>query len=193
MMFKKMSGAILPALALALAAGNGTALAAGMPAGSDIKAIQKRVDRLQKELDATKRAADRAAQLADTAQREATAADSDDIKWRFAGSVAANYGSNNMKGSSDTFTGGSFMPIFLVRYKDLLELEAHMEVANNGSETKTSLEYAQLDLFATDWATIVAGKFLSPLGQFQQAIHPPWINKLPTVRQASWRTAGPNP
>lgn len=113
-----------------------------------------------------------------------------DIKFRFAGAVVADYGlsSHASQGmgmgpagsnSNSTFTGGSFMPIFLLKYKDLLEVEAHMEVMNMGGETSTSLEYAQLDLFLNDWATLVTGKFLSPIGQFQQALHPGWINKLP--------------
>lgn len=117
------------------------------------------------------------------------APESSDVKFRFAGAVSADYGISSrapsgtgMSGGAaakSTFTGGSFMPIFLLRYKDLLEVEAHMEVMNMGAETSTSLEYAQLDLFLNDWATLVTGKFLSPIGQFQQALHPAWINKLP--------------
>ncbi len=113
-----------------------------------------------------------------------------DVKFRFAGAVVANYGvsshaSQGMSmapggtGSNSTFTGGAFMPIFLLKYKDLAEIEAHLEFMNMGGETHTSLEYAQIDLFLNDWATVVAGKFLSPIGQFQQSLHPAWVNKLP--------------
>ncbi|NII11197.1 hypothetical protein [Oleiagrimonas sp. C23AA] len=119
------------------------------------------------------------AERARTATAAIAAPENPDIKFRLSGTVVANYTATDSKMMHDTFTGGSFMPIFLVRYKNLMELEAHMEVSNNGNETETSLEYAQLDLFLNDWSTLVAGKFLSPIGQFQQAQHPPWINKLP--------------
>lgn len=175
----KPKQAFLPALTLALLTAAGTAAAAGDPPGGDLDALHKQVDQLQKELKATQRAVNDAQQTAAAARREASAPDNAFIKWRFAGSVVANYTAGNTPGQSNSFGGGAFMPIFLVRYKDLLELESHMEFANNGSETESSLEYAQLDLFATDWATVVAGKFLSPLGQFQQTLHPAWINKLP--------------
>ena len=72
------------------------------------------------------------------------APESSDVKFRFAGAVSADYGISSrapsgtgMSGGAaakSTFTGGSFMPIFLLRYKDLLEVEAHMEVMNMGSE-----------------------------------------------------------
>ncbi len=110
------------------------------------------------------------------------APDSSDVKFRFAGGVTANYGLSS-RGSPESpnssFTGGTFLPIFLLTYKDLLAVEAHLEVTNDGAETSTSLEYAQLDLFLNDWATLVTGKFLSPIGQFQEGLHPAWINKLP--------------
>jgi hypothetical protein len=105
--------------------------------------------------------------------------ESSDLKFRFAGSVEANYGLSRHASPNSSFGGGTFLPIFLVRYKDVAELEAHMEVVNDGSETKTSLEYAQIDLFLNDYSTLVTGKFLSPIGQFQQSLHPGWINKLP--------------
>lgn len=170
---------ILPALVLALAAGSGPVAAADNSSATDLSSLQKQVDQLQKELKATRQAVDKASQQAQTAHREATASDNAYIKWRVAGSVVANYTAGNTPGQSNSFMGGAFMPIFLVRYKDLLELESHLEFRNDGSGTTTSLEYAQLDLFATDWMTVVAGKFLSPVGQFQQALHPAWVNKLP--------------
>ena len=103
----------------------------------------------------------------------ALADDNTDIKYRLSGSVVANWADSTSGMMPNTFAGGAFMPVFLVRDKNLLQLEAHVEVANYGNETETSLEYAQLDLFLNDYMTLVAGKILSPIGQFQQAIHPP--------------------
>jgi hypothetical protein len=84
--------------------------------------------------------------------------------------------------SNGTFQLGSFSPIFHYQYKDLLMMEAEVEMgfdADGGTET--NLEYAALDLFLNDHATLVAGQFLSPIGQFRQNLHPAWINKLPSM------------
>lgn len=199
---------LLKAVALSLAIATMTpAFAADRANAPDLKALQKQVEQLKQQLQAmeqkvndavadTARANDKVQAVkasVDQAKANASAAnanalnalaapDSSDVKFRFAGAVTANYGISS-RGSSEapnsTFTGGSFLPIFLMTYKDLLAVEAHMEVTNDGAETSTSLEYAQLDLFLNDWATLVTGKFLSPIGQFQQALHPAWINKLP--------------
>lgn len=47
--------------------------------------------------------------------------------------------------------------------------------------TETEIEYLAIDLFLNDYATLVAGKFLSPVGYFNQNLHPSWINKLPSA------------
>lgn len=81
-----------------------------------------------------------------------------------------------------SFTVGSFSPIFHFQYRDvvMLESELEVEVEDNG-ETKVTLEYLALDWFMNDYATLVAGKFLSPIGQFRQNLHPSWVNKLPSA------------
>ncbi len=204
------------AIALSLAVAVSTPVfAAGRKEAPDLKAMQHQVEQLKKQLMVMEQKVDAAVTEAAAANQQVKAVkdnvarannnasiananalnamvapENPDIKFRFAGSVAADYGLSSRAsqgmamgpGGSNpksTFTGGSFMPIFLLKYKDLLEVEAHMEVMNMGAETSTSLEYAQLDLFLNDWVTLVTGKFLSPIGQFQQALHPAWINKLP--------------
>lgn len=62
----------------------------------------------------------------------------------------------------------------------LLESELEFEVEDDGTTT-VAIEYLALDLFLNDYATLVAGKFLSPVGFFRQNLHPAWINKLPTA------------
>lgn len=102
------------------------------------------------------------------------------IKFHLSGSVVADFMASDAKGSHNSFIAGKFLPIFLASYSDWLLFEGHMEVTSTSDgSTNTSLEYAQLDFLVNDYLTIVAGKFLSPIGQFQQALHPPWINKLP--------------
>lgn len=74
-----------------------------------------------------------------------------------------------------------FNPIFLFRFSDLLlwESEVNLTIGNTG-QTDTTLEYASLDWFINDYATLVAGKFLTPIGFFVRNLHPTWINPLPS-------------
>ncbi len=67
----------------------------------------------------------------------------------------------------------------LFQYRDLvlLDSELELEVAEDG-ETETNLEYASINVFVNDYLTVVGGKYLSPIGQFKQNLHPTWINKL---------------
>lgn len=77
------------------------------------------------------------------------------------------------------FKMGRFAPIFHYQFRDLvlLESELEIEIAEDGS-AETTLEYLSIDVFLNDYITLVAGKFLSPIGQFRQNLHPSWINKL---------------
>lgn len=102
-----------------------------------------------------------------------------DSQAHLAGYASATYTSTQSGGPNDSFSGVQFSPIFHYQYKDLVMLESELEVetqSNGGTETK--LEYLAIDLFLNDYAIVVAGKFLSPLGQFRQNLHPAWINKL---------------
>lgn len=77
------------------------------------------------------------------------------------------------------FQNARFAPIFHYQIDDLVMLEAEMEFATNADgDTEVALEYLTIDWFMNDHATLVAGKFLSPLGQFRQNFHPSWINKM---------------
>jgi len=72
----------------------------------------------------------------------------------------------------------TFNPIFHYQYKDLFLLEAELEIeVGDDGETEVALEYATIDWIINDHAVLLAGKFLSPLGQFRQNIHPTWVNK----------------
>ncbi len=96
-----------------------------------------------------------------------------------AGYGAATY--TDAKGQNGAFSQAQFSPIFHYQYRDLLMLESELEIsATSEGETETALEYLALDLFVNDYLTVVAGKFLSPIGQFRQNLHPTWINKMPS-------------
>ena len=94
----------------------------------------------------------------------------------------ADVGYTDAQSEDGSFNAGTFAPIFHFQYRDLVMLEAELEigVGNNG-ETDVAIEYLTIDWFASDYTTLVAGKFLSPIGQFRQNLHPSWINKLPSA------------
>ena len=97
-----------------------------------------------------------------------------------AGYADVNY--VNTDSDSGNFKTGAFAPIFHYQYRDLVMLESEIafKVTADG-ETEVDMEYFTVDFFMGDNAALVMGKFLSPLGQFRQNLHPSWINKLPSA------------
>ncbi len=99
-----------------------------------------------------------------------------------AGYASTTYSGSNSSDVNSAFSGAQFNPIFHYQYKNLLMLEAELELeVEDDGGTSTELEYLTIDYFVNDYVTAVAGKFLSPIGQFRQNLHPAWINKLPTA------------
>jgi len=94
----------------------------------------------------------------------------------------ADVGYSDAESEDGSFNVGSFSPIFHFLYRDLVMLESELEfeVGDDG-ETETKLEYLAIDWFINDYLILVGGKFLSPIGQFRQNMHPSWINKLPSA------------
>jgi len=89
---------------------------------------------------------------------------------------------SDRQGQEDGFTSARFAPIFHFQFSDRVLFEGELEVNTNADgETEIAAEYATIDLMLNDYMALVAGKFLSPIGQFRQNVHPAWINKLPTV------------
>jgi len=127
---------------------------------------------MQEETVAARQAAQRAEQAA-TEWKDTTAVT------HLAGYASANYFSpENGNGAF----GVSFNPMFHYQYGDkiLWEAELEIEVEENG-DTGFGLEYSTIDWFLNDNMILVAGKFLSPIGNFRQNLHPSWINKLPSA------------
>jgi len=81
--------------------------------------------------------------------------------------------------SDSSFNVGSFSPIFHYQYRDIVMLESEIEfqILPDG-ETKIDMGYMTIDWFVSDYVAVIAGKFLSPIGQFRQNMHPSWINKM---------------
>lgn len=88
-------------------------------------------------------------------------------------------GYTKKQGKPGSFGLGSFSPIFHFQFADrfMLEAELEFEVDEEG-KSDAGIDYLTIDWFVNDYVAIVAGKFLSPLGQFRQNVHPSWINKL---------------
>ncbi len=165
-------------------------LAAGMgqaQAGDDIESLKAQIRALQQQLQAIEK------KLAEQDKaRSETEAKVDKVakeagEWKQADSVVhlAGYGSigyTDNENAKGRFNQVQFSPIFHYQYKDLMMLESELEITNTADgETNTELEYLTLDLFVNDTMALVAGKFLSPIGQFRQNFHPSWINKLPSA------------
>lgn len=96
-----------------------------------------------------------------------------------AGYGAVTYTDTRQPGVNDSFDLVRFNPIFHYQFLDTVLLESELELnINSDGSTETKLEYLSVDFFLNDYMALVAGKFLSPLGQFRQNLHPLWINKL---------------
>jgi hypothetical protein len=75
------------------------------------------------------------------------------------------------------FYFGEFTPDFLVKLNDWIMLEAEINIGGDGSAGAGS--FLQADFFINDWLTVVGGKFVAPIGWYNERLNNPWINKLP--------------
>ncbi len=75
------------------------------------------------------------------------------------------------------FYFGEFTPDFLLKLNDWIFLEAEVSASPAGGASLGS--FAQADFFVNDWLTIIAGRFVAPIGWFNLRANTPWINKLP--------------
>lgn len=122
----------------------------------------------------------KATQTAQRAEKSANEWKDTTAVTHLAGYAAAGY--TDQENGTDSFDVANFNPIFHFQYGDriLWESELEVEVEENG-ETNIALEYSTIDIFLNDYLVFVAGKFISPLGNFRQNLHPSWINKLPSA------------
>jgi hypothetical protein len=75
------------------------------------------------------------------------------------------------------FYFGEFTPDFFLKLNDQFFLEAEIAVGGAGSVSVGS--FAQADWFVNDWLTITAGRFVLPIGFYNERLNYSWINKLP--------------
>jgi hypothetical protein len=75
------------------------------------------------------------------------------------------------------FYFGEFTPDFLLKLNDWILLEAEIGIGGDGSVSAGS--FAQADFFVNDSLTIIAGRYVTPIGFFNERLNNPWVNKLP--------------
>ena len=150
-----------------------------------VEELAERLERMQQEMDQLKQ------QLKNSATKDEVQVIKKDVatagEWLQPDTLIhmagyADVGYTDSESEDGSFNVGTFAPIFHFQYRDLVMLESELEfeVGDDG-ETETNLEYLTIDWFINDYMVLVGGKFLSPVGQFRQNLHPSWINKLPSA------------
>lgn len=148
-----------------------------------LNSLESEIQKLKQQLQETKKQTEETEKVANRADRKATkTAKSVDVvrpnSWHLAGYADVGIEFSNGE-NADTFTSGKFNPSFHFQYKDLVLFESEFEIETSSTgETEIAIEYSQLDFLLHDNAVLVAGKFLSPVGQFQERLHPSWINRM---------------
>jgi hypothetical protein len=89
------------------------------------------------------------------------------------GSFIENFKQFNAKPGA--FTTPDFAPFFFVQLNNNVLLAANIDITNAG----VSVGEAQINWFATDWLTVVLGRYLDPIGFFNERLNHEWINRLP--------------
>jgi len=160
-------------------------------ADSGTEALKRRLETLEKEVKELRMLLREQEQAAATKKEVQTNKEEvakvlhEHSEWKNAESVVhlAGYGDATFvapKGEDSHFEA-TFNPIFHFQFNDKLMMESEVEIElNEDGDADVVLEYASLDYFLNDYTTLVAGRFLSPIGQFRQNGHPSWINKLPS-------------
>jgi hypothetical protein len=95
----------------------------------------------------------------------------------FQGNAATAANGAGRPSVSGGFYFGEFTPDIFVKLNDWILLEAEIGIGADGSVSAGS--FAQADFFINDWLTISGGRFVAPIGWYNERLNNPWINKLP--------------
>ena len=101
---------------------------------------------------------------------------------------ALAFGYSKIENTPGGFYFGEFTPDFFLKLNDWIFLEAEIGIGSDGSVSAGS--FAQADFFVNDWLTIIAGRFVAPIGWFNERLNNPWINKLPAMHRAAGLCCG---
>jgi hypothetical protein len=91
------------------------------------------------------------------------------------GTLVGNFELFPEQHGSGNFVFDGFEPIILLQLNDHILLETELEFHLDGVE----IGYAQMDYIVNDCLTVTGGRYLAPIGFFNERLHPAWINKLP--------------
>lgn len=115
----------------------------------------------------------------DQLSREASTPDRASSKWHLSGYMDAGLVISDLDTEEDSFVSGHFNPAFHFQFRDIVFFESELEIeTEDDGSTNVALEYSAINVILGDRATLVVGKWLSPVGQFQERLHPSWINKM---------------
>jgi hypothetical protein len=90
------------------------------------------------------------------------------------GQFLENYSQFNAQ--AGRFSTPDFAPYFLLQLNEKFLLEANLDFTNAST---VSIGTAQMDWFLSDHLTFIVGRFLTPIGFFNERLNHEWINKLP--------------
>jgi len=138
---------------------------------SSLHAEQTELQKLRQDVDILKQ---------ENQQMKSEFEDNSKSGFQLAGYASFDYA--NAENGDNAFSGAKFAPIFHYKYGDIFQFEGELEfTVNSEGETESDMEYAAGTLFINDYMGLQMGKFMSPVGQFVQNLHPSWINKLPST------------
>ena len=84
-------------------------------------------------------------------------------------------GYHQFDGQPGRFESPDFSPYFLMQLNDQFLLAASIDINNAG----VSVGEAQVNWILSDHITLVGGRYITPIGFFNERINHEWINKLP--------------
>lgn len=143
----------------------------------DLQNLRRQLNQNQEATQTAGQKAEQASQAASQAEQRAVYPEVQDTIWHLAGyaSVGLEF---QTKADQNDFLSGQFNPVFHFQFRDIIFFEGELEIeVDEDGDTEFGLEYAQINVLAHNNAAIVIGKYLSPVGQFQERLHPSWINK----------------
>jgi hypothetical protein len=101
-----------------------------------------------------------------------------DISALIVGGASAGY--SKPSGNYGSFNILDFNPIFLFSYKESVFLRSSVDFSvDDYANTDVGLNYANINLFLTDYIVLGIGSFDSALGYFSPNLAPAWINRMP--------------
>jgi hypothetical protein len=84
-------------------------------------------------------------------------------------------GYSKFNGQTGIWQSPSYNPWFLLQLNNKFLLDVNLGLTTSG----VTLNQGQVDWFVNNSLTVTAGRFLTPIGSFNERISPQWINKLP--------------